>query len=65
MTPEVKRSLLLSFGERGALYLEELERRIEALEGQMNPPEPDPLEVGTDVFRQTTKIKDRALKRRV
>ncbi len=60
--------LLIQAAPRGsalALYLEEVERRLQALEEQMNPPEPDPLEVGTDVFRQTTKIKDRALKRRV
>ena len=63
MTPELKRSLLLSFGEQGALYLEELERRIEALEEQMNPPEPDPLEVGTDVFLQMNKAKSKVARR--
>lgn len=45
--------------------LEELERRVALLEHQMNPPAPDPLEVGTEVFRQMSKIKDKALKRRV
>jgi hypothetical protein len=50
--------------ERLAVYLEELERRVTLLEAQVNPPAPDPLEVGTDVFRQTSKIKDKALKRR-
>lgn len=48
-----------------ALYLDELERRVALLEAQMNPPAPDPLEVGTEVFRQVAKIKDKALKRRV
>jgi hypothetical protein len=60
--------LLIQAAPRGsalALYLEELERRVALLEQQMNPPAPDPLEVGTEVFRQTTKVKDRALKRRV
>lgn len=51
--------------ERLALYLESLERRVADLERALTPPpEPDPLEVGTDVFRQVTKVKDKALKRR-
>lgn len=49
--------------ERLALYLESLEQRVALLEAKMNPPEPDPLEVGTDVFRQTMKVKDKALRR--
>jgi hypothetical protein len=60
--------LLIQAAPRGtplALYLDELERRVALLEDAMKPVEIDPLEVGTEVFRQTTKIKDRALKRRV
>jgi hypothetical protein len=40
--------------------LERLERRVALLE---QPPEPDPLVVGTEVFRQTVKTKDKALRR--
>lgn len=41
--------------------LERLERRVALLE---NPPEPDPLVVGTEVFRQTTQAKKtKALRR--
>jgi hypothetical protein len=60
--------LLIDAAPRGsalAVYLEELERRVALLEAQLNPPEPDPLEVGTEVFRQMSKVKDKALKRRV
>lgn len=45
------------------VYLESLEQRVALLEAQMNPPEPDPMEVGTDVFRQMTKVKAKALRR--
>jgi hypothetical protein len=41
-------------GSALALYLEALERRVMLLDAQMNPPEPDPLEVGTTAFRQMT-----------
>ena len=50
-------------GSALAVYLQELERRVALLEAQMNPPEPDPLEVGTDVFRQLNKAK-KTLQRR-
>ena len=40
-----------------------LERRVALLEAQLNPPEPDPLEVGTAVFRQMNKAK-KSLQRR-
>lgn len=40
--------------------LERLERRVALLE---QPPEPDPLVVGTEVFRQTTQAKNKALRR--
>ena len=40
--------------------LERLERRVALLE---NPPEPDPLVVGTEVFRQTVQAKNKALRR--
>ncbi len=50
--------------ERVVVLLEQLERRVALLEAEMNPPEPDPLEVGTEVFRQTVKAKDKILKRR-
>lgn len=48
--------------ERLAVYLEQLERRVALLEQQVNPPEPDPLAVGTEVFRQTVETK-KALRR--
>lgn len=50
-------------GSALAVYLEELERRVALLEAQLNPPEPDPLEVGTAVFRQMNKAK-KSLQRR-
>lgn len=48
--------------ERLAVYLEALERRVADLERQLNPPEPDPLELGTSVFRTTIDAK-KALRR--
>lgn len=58
--------LLIQAAPRGsalAVYLESLERRVALLEAQINPPEPDPLEVGTAVFRQMNKAK-KTLQRR-
>lgn len=44
-------------------YLERLERRVALLEQQANPPEPDPLVVGTEVFRTVVDSK-KALRRK-
>jgi len=48
--------------ERLAVYLGELERRVAVIEEKMNPPEPDPLELGSAVFRHTIDAK-KALRR--
>ena len=58
--------MLIDAAPRGsalAVYLQELERRVALLEEKANPPEPDPLEVGTAVFRQMNKAK-KSLQRR-
>jgi hypothetical protein len=56
--------LASSVGEPVALYFEELERRVALLEKMTEPlPEPDPLVVGTEVFRQQMKVKTKALRR--